>query len=364
MTVDLPNIPVTRPVLPSLEAYIDRLREAWSRHQLTNGGPFVVALEEELRRYLGVRHVLFVSNGTIAIQLLVKALDLRAEVVTTPFSYVATTSALVWEGCRPRFADIEPDTLTVDPGLVEEGLRAGARGVLATHVYGNPCDVEALEDLGHRYGVPILYDAAHAFGVEFRGRPLPGWGTASTLSFHATKLFHTIEGGAVVTDDDALAERVRSMRGFGHDGPERYAGLGINGKNSEIHAAMGLSLLPMVPQLLARRRAIAARYQERLEQVRPDLIRPRVRAGALPNHAYYPVVMKEEAMVLETMAALSKQGIGTRRYFYPSLTDLPYVGDPGCPVSRDVAARVLCLPMYADLRPDEVDVVCDALERL
>jgi len=217
---------VTRPSLPPFEEYEALLRGVWQRNYLTNAGPLVVELERQLAAYLGVRHCLFVTNGTIALQLAYRALALRGEVVTTPFSYVATTSSLAWEGCEPVFADIEPDTLTLSPERAEAAITPRTSAIVATHVYGNACDIEALGDIGRRRGIPIVYDAAHAFGASFHGRALAAWGDVATLSFHATKLFHTVEGGAVVTNDDTVARNVAALRNFGHEG---YEAFGSNG---------------------------------------------------------------------------------------------------------------------------------------
>jgi dTDP-4-amino-4,6-dideoxygalactose transaminase len=300
-----------------------------------------------------VRHVVFVSNGTIAIQILLKALGVVGDVITTPFSYVATTSTLVWEGCAPVFADVCSDTLTLDPSAVAKALTPRTGAILATHVYGTPCDVEALAAIGASRGIPVLYDAAHAFGARYAGRALAAWGTASTLSFHATKLFHTIEGGAVVTDNDELARRLRYTRSFGHLTPESFQGLGINAKNSEVHAAMGLALLPRVPAIIERRLALCARYTARLGDL--PLRIPITPAGTEANGAYFPVLFRDEAELLRVRLHLSDRNVMTRRYFYPSLDSLPYVRPANVSVAHDAAGRVLSLPLFYDLPDDAVD---------
>lgn len=348
-------IPVTQPFLPPLEEFVDKLRSIWSTRQLTNDGAFVRELEDGIARTVGVRHAVFVSNGTIAIQFALRAVGVRGRVVTTPFSYVATTAALVWEGLEPAFADIELESLTIDPSHTDALLAAGASGVLATHVYGNPCDVDALESLGRRYQVPIVYDAAHAFGALFRGRSLCAYGSAATLSFHATKLFHTVEGGAVVTDDDAVAEAVRRLRNFGQSGPDQIEGLGINGKNSEIHAAMGLCLLPRLPDIIRDRTALATCYTAHIADLAP-VVRPIVwRHGTVPNYSYFPVIFSTEAALLRCMDVLEAADIRARRYFRPSLSLLPYVSHSATtPISDSAADRVLCLPLYPGLGMDSV----------
>ena len=359
-------ITVTRPTLPPFEEYLALLEGIWTRNHLTNAGPLVVELERLLAEHLGVKHCLFVSNGTIALQLVFRALELAGEVITTPFSYVATTSSIAWEGCTPVFADVEPDTLTLSAERAAAVVTSQTSAIVATHVYGNPCDVEGLADLARRRRLRLVYDAAHAFGASYEGRALSAYGDVATLSFHATKLFHTVEGGAVVTDDDEIARRVAYLRNFGHDGYERFQGIGINGKNSELHAAMGLCLLPRVPAIVAERRALSQRYDATLTG-RRDVARPVIRAGTAYNYAYYPVLLPDDAAVRAAQRHLEANGVLSRRYFYPSLSGaLPYVEPGNVPVARDAADRVLCLPLYTGLAIDQVDriaaLLCESLD--
>lgn len=348
-------VTVSRPTLPPFEEYVAVLRGIWTRNHLTNAGPLVVELERQLAESLGVKHCLFVTNGTIALQLAFRALDLRGEVITSPFSYVATTSSLAWEGCTPVFADVEPDSLTLSSAHAEALVSDRTSAIVATHVYGNPCDVEGLGDLARRHGLRIVYDAAHAFGASYDGRALSAHGDVATLSFHATKLFHTVEGGAVVTDDDEVARRVAYLRNFGHDGYERFQGIGINGKNSELHAAMGLCLLPRVPEIIAERRELSLRY-DALLLGRADIVRPAIRAGTTYNYAYYPLLLPNDAAVRLVQGHLEHHGVLARRYFYPSLSGaLDYVAPGDVPVAWDAAERVLCLPLYTGLVPRDVD---------
>lgn len=360
-TVSGTPITVTRPTLPPFEEYVALLRGIWTRNHLTNAGPLVVELERQLSVALGVKHCLFVSNGTIALQLAFRALELRGEVITSPFSYVATTSSLAWEGCIPVFADVEPDSLTLSALHTEALVTDRTSALLATHVYGNPCDVEALGSLARRRGIRVVYDAAHAFGASYAGRALGAHGDVATLSFHATKLFHTVEGGAVVTDDDDIANRVAYLRNFGHDGYERFHGIGINGKNSELHAAMGLCLLPRVPDIVAERREISLRYDAMLLG-RSDVVRPAIRPGTTYNYAYYPVLLPNDKVVRQVQEHLERHGVLTRRYFYPSLSGaLAYVAPGDVPVARDAAERVLCLPLYTGLAARDADRIAGLL---
>lgn len=354
-----PVIPVNKPYLPPLEEYVNRLGGIWDRAWLTNDGPLVRELEEALCDYLHVKHAVFTNNGTIAIQLVIKALGLKGSVVTTPFSYVATTSTLVWEGCRPIFADIDPTRLTLDPSKVDEVIAPDTSAILATHVYGIPCDTDALEEIGQRHGIPVVYDAAHAFGATFHRKSLVNYGDAATVSFHATKLFHTVEGGAVITSDGELSARLRSMRNFGHDGPEAYTGVGINAKNSELHAAMGLTVLPHLTELIAARKAIHLVYRNGLTKA--PVTFPEMPQGAEGNFAYFPVLFANEGALMQSRAFLLKEGIETRRYFYPLLSRLPYVQPRTLPIAEDIAKRVLCLPMYADLPLDEAKNIAELL---
>lgn len=350
------NINVTKSYLPPLEKYVEYLQGIWERVYLTNAGPLVVELEKELREYLGVKHLFFVNNGTIALQIAIKALELQGEVITTPFSYVATTSSLVWEGCKPVFVDIDPATLCLDPTLIEAAITPATVAIMATHVYGNPCDVEAIEAIARRHQLPVIYDAAHAFGVKFQERSVLTYGDISTLSFHATKLFHTVEGGAIVTDNDELAHKISYMRNFGHNGPEAFWGVGVNGKSSEFHAAMGLCVLPQVDELIRRRREISERY-DRLLAATP-LQRPRIHHDTFYNYSYYPTLLPSEAVLLQVRDALNAADITPRRYFYPSLNTLDYTDKQPAPVSEDVSLRVLCLPLYYGLEDESVDKIC------
>ena len=354
-------ITVSRPTLPPLEEYLALLEGVWARNHLTNAGPLVVELERRLAEYLGVKHCLFVSNGTIALQLAFRALDLVGEVITSPFSYVATTSSIAWEGCCPVFADVEPETLTLSAERAEAAITSRTSAIVATHVYGNPCDVDGLADLARRRGLRLVYDAAHAFGAGYRGRALSAYGDVATLSFHATKLFHTVEGGAVVTDDDEVALRVAYLRNFGHDGYERFQGIGINGKNSELHAAMGLCLLPRVAAIISERRALSLRYDSALAG-RRDVDRPAIRADTQYNYAYYPVLLSGDAAVRAAQRHLEANGVLARRYFYPSLSGaLPYAAAGEVPVALDAAERVLCLPLFTGLTFEVVDRVAALL---
>lgn len=355
-------INVTQSYLPPLEEYVKYLVGIWERVYLTNAGPLVVELEQRLKEELGVKHLFFVNNGTIALQIAIKALDLKGEVLTTPFSYVATTSSLVWEGCTPVFVDIDPATLCINPALLEAAITPRTVGIMATHVYGNPCDLEVIEAIAKRHNLKVIYDAAHAFGVTYKGSSVLNYGDVSTLSFHATKLFHTGEGGAIVTNDDALAHRIAYMRNFGHNGPEAFWGVGVNGKNSELHAAMGLCVLPKVPELIIKRRELSECYDALLDGSR--CARPTIQPHTAYNYSYHPIVLPSEEVLLRIRDNLNAHEITPRRYFYPSLNTLSYVQPQVALVSEDISRRVLCLPLYYDLQISQVEQVAQFINEV
>ena len=350
-------INVTKSYLPPIERYTKYLRQIWKSNQITNNGALLIKLENRLKKFLGVKHLFLITNGTIALQMAIKALDLKGEIITTPFSYVATTSSLVWEGCTPVFADIDPLTLTIDPSKIVEKISPKTTAILATHVYGNVCDVETIKRIAQKYHLKVIYDAAHSFGVKYKGKSVLRYGDISVLSFHATKLFHTVEGGAIVTGDNATAAKVNVMRHFGHKTPESFFGLGINGKNSEFHAAMGLSMLPEVPKIVRRREKLSRLYDQLL-LIRPNIKRPQIRQHTVYNYAYYPVIFESEKILLKVTKALNSKNIFPRRYFYPSLTKLPYVDKSSAIVSDDIATRIMCLPLYFDLEVSQIRQIC------
>lgn len=345
-------INVTKPFLPPYEEYAQYMQGIWERNWLTNNGPLVNELEVKLKEYLKVKHMLYLANGTVAIQIAIKALDLKGEIITTPFSYVATTSSIVWEGCKPVFADIDPLSLNIDPARIEERITPRTTGILATHVFGNPCDVVAIERIAKKHNLKVIYDAAHAFGVTVNGRSVFEYGDISTSSFHATKIFHSTEGGAVFANDPELIRQMSFLRNFGHNGPETFAAVGINGKNSEFHAAMGLAVLKHMEFLLQARKTQAQSYNEALVGLRVQ--RPVIHPDAEWNYSYYPVVFESEELLLKSVETLNANWVYPRRYFYPSLSTLDYVDRYEVPVSESVSKRVLCLPMYHSLKQEDI----------
>lgn len=342
---------VTRTFLPPRAEYDAWLDKVYASHVLTNNGPVHRELEETLRQRFDVPHLKLMANGTLALQLAIRALGVKGKVITTPFSYVATTSAILWEGCEPVFVDIDPKTCCIDPTLIEAAITPDTTAILATHVYGIPCDVEAIDAIAKKHNLKVIYDAAHAFDVTYKGKSILAYGDASTLSFHATKLFHTVEGGAVILHDEEADHRLRLLRSFGHLGDEHFS-LGMNAKMSEVHAAMGMAVLPHVGSIIADRDRSVRYYDEALSG---QVVRPEVpHAGS--NAAYYPIILRnaeERSRVVETLERLN---IHARRYFFPALNTLPYLSAPvSCPIAEDLADRTVCLPLYYHLSAHDLE---------
>lgn len=355
-------IPVTKPFLPPQEIYQSYLDGIWKRQWLTNMGPLSSDLELKLKDFLKVKHLLFVTNGTIALQMAIKALDLKGEIITTPFSFIATTSSIVWENCTPIFVDIEPHSLNIDAHKIENAITEKTSAILATHVYGNPCDVEKIQQIAEKHNLKVIYDAAHAFGVEINGESIFEYGDISTCSLHATKLYHSIEGGLVVTKDKNILKKLAFIRNFGFDGPENFAELGINAKNSEFHAAMGLANLNYINDIHEKRKSLVKRLDEKLTHLKA--YRPVWHPQSQNNYAYYPIIFENEEIMLKVIEELKRHEIFTRRYFYPSLaTAVPYVEHKNLPITDDVSKRVLCLPLYYDLTFEEVDLIARLILR-
>ena len=348
-------ISVTKTFFPPIEDYQAKLKQIWESGWLTNEGQCEEELARLLRVWLAVPHIELVTNGTLALQLAIKALELTGEIITTPFSYIATPNSIVWEGCTPVFVDIDEKTLCINPDLIEDSITEKTSAILATHVYGYPCDIKKIAEIARKHNLKVIYDAAHCFGVKLNGESILKHGDISILSFHATKLFHTAEGGAVVCQDENLSDRVSLLKRFGHSGEDDYFEAGINAKMSELHAAMGLCVLPMVAELIERRREISEWYDDII--MGSQVSRPEMPQGLEYNYNYYPVLFKTHESMMQARQVLLDQDIHPRRYFYPSLNTLPFLQQAGyksCPVSESVAMRVLCLPLYNELQKGDV----------
>lgn len=354
-------IPVTKPFLPTEREFKAYVKSIWERQWLTNNGPLVNALELKLKEYLGLDHLLYVTNGTIALQLAIKALDLSGEIITTPFSFVATTSSIVWQGCQPVFVDIDAETFNIDPDKIEAAITPKTSAILATHVFGNPCDIDTIKAIADKHNLKVIYDAAHCFGTRYKNRSVFDYGDISITSFHATKLFHTIEGGAVFTKQPDLLKKMAIMRNFGYSGIDTFSEQGTNAKNCELHAAMGLCNLRHVDEILKQRKHLYMYYLQRLNNL--DVQFQKLVNPEDHNYAYFPVVFKTEDLMRESKEKLELAQIYCRRYFYPSLAALPYVNNSIMPVCDSIASRIMCLPLYHTLTLSDLDLIARLLLR-
>jgi dTDP-4-amino-4,6-dideoxygalactose transaminase len=352
-------INVTKTFLPPQQEYNVILKRAWDNNWMTNRGVLVQELEEKLIKYLGVPNIIATTNGTLPLQIAIKAMGLKGEIITTPFSYVATTSSIVWEGCNPIFVDIHPDYLTIDESKIESAITKNTSAILATHVFGNPCAVDVIEAIAKKHQLKVIYDAAHCFGVKYEGQSIFEYGDISTCSFHATKLFHTGEGGAIFANTKPLHDLCFQLHNFGHKGQEDFSGLGINAKMSELQAAMGLAVLPYMNDVLKKRKKVIDLYNENLNFSGVQKIK--IREGTSWNYSYYPFIFESKKQLLRTENALNEQCIYPRRYFYPSLNQLPYLKKKVLPISESISSRILCLPLYGELRKDEINQICSII---
>ncbi|MCK0123650.1 DegT/DnrJ/EryC1/StrS family aminotransferase [Gelidibacter sp. F2691] len=349
-------INVTSPFLPPKEEYIAYIDKIYDKNWLTNMGPLASDLELKLKEHLNLDYLLFLSNGTIALQIAIKALELKGDIITTPFSYVATTSSIVWENCNPVFADIDPHTLNIDPKKIEAVINENTTAILATHVFGNPCDIDAIEAIAKKHNLKIIYDAAHCYGVNYKSKSVLSYGDVSTISFHATKIFHTVEGGAVVTYSKDIDYKMSKLRNFGHKTSESFDGVGINGKNSEFHAAMGLCNLKYIDTILSKRKEQYIYYHKKLKGQKVSF--QKITEHTDYNYSYFPVVFDSEETLLKVKEELQNNWISARRYFYPSLSTLSYVVGEGTPIADKISKSILCLPIYHTLTLEEQDFIC------
>lgn len=355
-------IPVTKPFLPNQENFQNYISSIWERQWLTNNGPLVNDLELKLKEYLAIDHLLYVANGTIALQIAIKTLQLDGEIITTPFSFVATTNSILWQGCKPVYVDIDSETFNIDPAKIEAAITPRTTAILATHVYGNPCDVDAIQVIADKYSLKVIYDAAHCFGVKYNKKSIFEYGDISTTSFHATKLFHTVEGGAVFTKDAEMLKRMASLRNFGYSGIDSFSLAGINGKNSEFHAAMGLCNLEYIVEILEKRKSLSMYYMERLVNLNCSF--QVIKNKEDYNFAYFPIIFDSEELMHACLASLEMNKIYCRRYFYPSLSALPYVDNVAMPVCDSIVKRIVCLPLYHKLTNSDVDLICRIMLRV
>lgn len=344
---------VTQPSLAPLDEFVELLKGVWERGILTHNGPLVQELEKKICEKLGLKHFVAVTNGTIAIQMAIKALELKGEIITTPFTWVATLSAIQWEGCTPVFCDIEPDTLNIDPKKIEEKITNKTVAIMPVHVFGNPCDVEAIEAIAKKHNLKVIYDAAHAIGSTYKGRSVLEFGDISATSLHATKLLNTAEGGGCITTNIKVYEKLKRIRFFGHNDAKDIVEEGFNGKLTEVHAALGLTNLKYFDAVLLDRKHKYFHYKEALASL-PFVRFQELKFGE-PNYSYFPVIFDSEERLLKVEAVLSQQRIYPRRYFYPSVNTLSKIVEyEKMTISEEIACKILCLPLYYNLSESEL----------
>ncbi|MDL2284112.1 DegT/DnrJ/EryC1/StrS family aminotransferase [Oxalobacter sp. OttesenSCG-928-P03] len=359
---------VTRPHIPPLDEFLPYLQQIWDSRVLTNGGPFHEQLEEALCQYLGVRHLSLLNNGTIALMVALKALDLKGEVITTPYSFVATAHSLSWANLKPVFVDICPDTLNIDPAKIEAAITSQTTAIMPVHCYGHPCDVDAVRAIAHQHDLRVVYDAAHAFGVQYKNESVLNFGDLSVLSFHATKVFNTFEGGAIVCHDAEMKSRIDQLKNFGIINETEVIATGLNGKMNEISAAFGLLQLQHIDNALASRRQIDSMYRQRLQNI-TGIRCLGISAEEKFNYAYFPILVEPDYPISrdELVQRLQDKNIFPRRYFYPLISDfemyrhLPSADRKHLPVAAAAADRVLCLPIFPDLDRSTVEYIVSCI---
>ena len=357
-------INVTKTFLPPLAEYTEQVKRAFDMDWLTNRGELVRELENKITQNLELTEskILITNNGTIPLQIALKLLGNGGEIITTPFSYVATTASIVWENCTPVFVDIDPVFFTIDETKIEAAINSKTTCILATHVFGNPCNIDEIERIANKYNLKVIYDSAHCFGVKYKGKSIFEFGDISTCSFHATKVFHTAEGGALFCKENTLFQKIYYTHNFGHDGLLSFHGLGINAKISELSAAMGLSVLPYMNEIFESRKSIVNYYNENL--IFSKFQNLKFRDDVTWNYSYYPIVFNNENDLLISQKLLNENNIQPRRYFYPSLNTLPYVINSEMPVSESISKRILCLPLFFDLSKSSQNVIIKILNNL
>lgn len=357
-------INVTKSFLPPKDTYIELLTEVWDSNWLTNHGPKVNQFEDLVREYTKINNFKYLANGTLALQIAIKSCLKKKRIITTPFSYVATTSSLLWENYVPVFVDIDPSTLNIDPIKIRENMSSDIGGILATHVYGNACQIDEIETIAREFSIPVIYDGAHCFGSKFKGESIFSFGDISICSFHATKIFHTVEGGGVFVNSDMYYQSVKQYMNFGHSSPNSFSDVGINAKNCEFHAAMGIGIFPYFDQILKVRKDQWLFYYNQL--IDNEIFRTiSIHQNCEFNYAYFPLIMESEEKLLKVIKTLQDHEIVARRYFYPSLNRLYFLPEESknsCPISEDISERVVCLPLFHDLSKEIQNQICKLIK--
>ena len=349
-------INVTKTYLPNKKQYKKYIDEIYENGWITNNGPLVNLLEKKLAKYLGVKNIVLVANGTVALEIAYRALDIKGDVITSPFSFVATTSSLVTNGLNPVFADIDPDTFNIDTANIQNLITKNTTAIVPVHVFSNACEIEKIDSIAKQNNLKVIYDAAHSFNVKYRGSSILTYGDISAISFHATKAFHCIEGGALVVNNDELVEKVRYLINFGIKNTEEIPELGTNAKMNEFEAAMGLCVLNDIQELNKKRKKIYFLYIQELEKY---VTFQKMNNHSIQNHSYFPIILKNTKQLKSVEDGLKKEDIYPRRYFYPSLDTLKYIKPKQyCEISRDISSKILCLPMYPELETVSVKKIC------
>jgi dTDP-4-amino-4,6-dideoxygalactose transaminase len=352
-------INVTKTYLPDIKKYKKYIDEIYANGWVTNNGPMLKLLEKRLAEYLGVKNIVLVSNGTVALEIAYRTLGIAGDVITTPFSFVATTSSLITNGLNPIFADIDSQTLNMDPRNIEKLITKNTSAIVPVHVFSNACEVEKIGDIAKKNNLKLVYDASHAFGVRYKGDSILKYGDISTLSFHATKTFHSIEGGALIINDDSLVEKARYLINFGIKNAEEIPELGTNAKMNEFEAAMGLCVLDDMQDLHEKRRIVYEFYKKELEGV---VKFQEQNKDSIQNYSYFPIILESEEQLKKVAKALNLKDIFPRRYFYPSLDTLDYIFPKQfCEISRDISKKILCLPIYPDLQVKQQKKIIEIL---
>lgn len=352
-------INVTKTFLPTIEAYQSYLNRAWQKVWLTNRGELTLELEDKIKETYQINNIIITNNGTVPLQIALKLLGNQGEIITTPFSYVATTSAIIWENCKPIFVDIHPEYLSIDETKIEAAITSKTTAILATHVFGNPCHVEAIEKIAKKHNLSVIYDAAHCFGVTYNNQSIFNFGDVSSCSFHATKIFHTGEGGAMFCNDKDLYHKLFYSHNFGHNGPLDFYGLGINAKISELQSAMGLAVFDNLAHIFSERKKVVDFYLKNLDFT--SLSTMKIRENTEWNYSYFPVIFNSEEALLKVQQRLNEAQIFPRRYFYPSLNTIDFVKGETMPISESIASRILCLPLYVGLTETELQLIVNLI---
>ena len=353
---------VTMPSLAPLEEYMDLLRGVWERGILTHNGPLVQQFEKDFNSYFHVKNSVAVNNGTIALQMAIKALALKGEIITSPFTWIATVSAIQWEGCTPVFVDIEAETLNMDPAAIEAAITPATVAIMPVHVFGNCCKIDEIEAIANKHNLKVIYDAAHAVGSSYKGKSALEYGDISTTSYHATKLLNTAEGGACIATNDELHEKLKRIRFFGHDNKKDIVEEGFNGKMTEVHAALGIANMKYISEVITDRKTKYNYYKNALKG-NEQLSFQKIEDEEGCNYSYFPLIFSSEALMLKVVLAMNANNIFPRRYFYPSVnTYTKVVPYQPCPISEDVSTRIICLPLYFALPYETMDNIIELIK--